>query len=56
MHKAEVMDATKTARDQAIALDQRQIEVMWWHAARLECENEKRAKRTPEKCRVDGSK
>lgn len=47
-HKAEVMDATKTARDQVIALDERQLDVLRWHVERLEKENEKRAKRCAE--------
>jgi hypothetical protein len=47
-HKAEVMDATKTGKDQVIALDQRQVEVMRWHVERLARENEKRAKRAAE--------
>jgi hypothetical protein len=47
-HKSEVMDATKTARDQVIALDERQVEVLRWHVDRLARENEQRAKRAPE--------
>jgi hypothetical protein len=45
---AEVMDATKTDRDQVIALDDRQLEVLRWHVAGLDQENERRAKRSPE--------
>lgn len=47
-HGAEVMDSTKTGRDQVVALDERLIDVLRWHVARLEVENEKRAKRAPE--------
>lgn len=39
------MDATKPGRDQVIALDQRQLEVLRWHVERLKRENEKRARR-----------
>jgi hypothetical protein len=44
---AEVMDATKTDRDQVIALDKRQLEALRWHCDRLDRENERRAKRHP---------
>jgi len=47
-HRAEVMDATKTGRDQVIALDERQLEVLRWHVDRLDRENERRAKRDPQ--------
>ena len=47
-HRSEVMDATKTGRDQLIALDKRQIEVLRWHVSRLDQENERRARRSPE--------
>lgn len=46
-HKSEVMDATKTDRDQMLALDERQLEVLRWHVDRLELENSKRAERAP---------
>jgi hypothetical protein len=46
-HGTEVMDATKTGRDQIIALDERQLEVMRWHVDRLDAENEKRRRRAP---------
>jgi hypothetical protein len=46
-HKAEVMDSTKTDRDQVIALDTRQLEVLQWHVDRLEVENKRREKRSP---------
>lgn len=54
-HKAEVMDATKTNRDQVLALDQRQIEVLRWHVDRLEKDNGKRAKRAPENALAMGA-
>jgi hypothetical protein len=47
-HRSEVMDSTKTSKDQVLALDQRQVDVLRWHTERLEHENEKRAKRSPE--------
>ncbi|MDQ3299846.1 MAG: hypothetical protein M3619_24985 [Myxococcota bacterium] len=47
-HKSEVMDATKTDRDQVLALDERQLEVLRWHVDRLEHENQRRSKRAPE--------
>lgn len=43
----EVMDATKTGRDQIIALDSRQLDVLRWHVDRLAQENERRARRSP---------
>lgn len=46
-HRDEVMDETKTGRDQTIALDQRQLDVLRWHCDRLDRENEKRRKRYP---------
>lgn len=46
--KSEVMDATKTDRDQLLALDERQLDVLRWHCERLDRENEKRAERSPE--------
>lgn len=46
-HSDEVMDATKTARDQLLALDERQVEVLKWHIERLKAENERRARRNP---------
>jgi hypothetical protein len=51
-HKAEVMDCTKTARDQVLALDDRQIEVLRWHVERLAAENERRAKRSPQNAKA----
>jgi hypothetical protein len=45
--KSEVMEATKTDRDQVIALDPRQLEVLRWHVERLDEENRQRAKRYP---------
>jgi hypothetical protein len=48
----EVMDATKTDRDQIIALDERQLEVLRWHVAFLDRENERRAKRSAQKARA----
>lgn len=50
--KQEVMDATKTDRDQVIALDPHQLEVLRWHVDRLERENERRAKRSPGNARA----
>jgi hypothetical protein len=47
-HRTEVMDSTKTGRDQVLALDERQLEVLRWHLQRLEADNERRAKRDPE--------
>jgi hypothetical protein len=47
-HRAEVMDCTKTGRDQVIALDQRQLDVLRWHVDRLQKENQRRTKRDPE--------
>ncbi len=46
-HGAEVMEETKTGRDQMIALDERQVEALRWHVDRLEKENAQRAKRYP---------
>ncbi len=46
-HGGEVMEATKTDRDQMLALDERQIEVLRWHVDRLEAENRRRAERSP---------
>ncbi|MDX2086319.1 MAG: hypothetical protein SFX73_00660 [Kofleriaceae bacterium] len=46
-HRNEVMDETKTGRDQVIALDQRQLEILRWHVAELERDNARRAKRHP---------
>ncbi len=46
-HNAEVMEATKTDRDQIIALDERQLAILRWHADRLDLENERRRKRSP---------
>jgi hypothetical protein len=45
--KQEVMETTKTGRDQIIALDPHQLEVLRWHVDRLERDNEQRAKRSP---------
>jgi len=45
---AEVMDCTKTGADQVLDLDQRQLEVLRWHCDRLDKENEKRARRSPD--------
>ena len=45
---SEVMEATKTDRDQIIALDERQLDALRWHCDRLDRENEKRAKRSQE--------
>ncbi|HEY4178961.1 MAG TPA: hypothetical protein VGM90_19070 [Kofleriaceae bacterium] len=47
-HGAKVMEQTKTGKDQVIALDPEQVSVLRWHRARLESENVKRAKRSPE--------
>lgn len=47
-HRTEVMDSTKTGRDQVLALDERQLEVLRWHVQRLDTENEKRRRRAPE--------
>jgi hypothetical protein len=46
-HRAEVMDSTKTGRDQVIALDDRQVEILRWHLQRLAHENERRRRRAP---------
>lgn len=45
--RGEVMDATKTRRDQVIALDPEQVSVLRWHVDRLAAENAKRAERSP---------
>lgn len=50
--KQEVMETTKTGRDQIIALDPQQLEVLRWHADRLDRENERRAKRSPRLAQV----
>lgn len=43
----EVMDTTKTDRDQVIQLDARQVDVLRWHCDRLDAANARRAKRNP---------
>ncbi|MGE0550408.1 MAG: hypothetical protein AB7O24_04700 [Kofleriaceae bacterium] len=45
---SEVMEATKTGADQVIDLDERQLSVLRWHSERLDAENERRSKRSPE--------
>ena len=47
-HRDEVMDATKTGRDQVITLDARQTDVLRWHLDRIEADNVRREKRSPE--------
>lgn len=44
----EVMDSTKTGRDQIIDLDPEQIAVLRWHVDRLEQENKRRDRRAPD--------
>jgi hypothetical protein len=44
--KQEVMEATKTDRDQVLALDPEQLQVLRWHVDRLDQENERRAARS----------
>lgn len=46
-HKAEVMDETKTGRDQVIAMPKQMVETLRWHVDRLDRENERRARRSP---------
>lgn len=45
--KQEIMESTKTDRDQIIALDPRQVDVLRWHCERLDSENNRRMKRSP---------
>lgn len=54
-HKAEVMDCTKTGRDQMIALDDRQLEVLRWHVAEMDRDNAHRAKRHREMAEAMGA-
>lgn len=51
-HGDEVMEATKTDRDQIIALDQRQLDALRWHCERLDRENERRQKRSPDNAKA----
>ena len=44
----EVMDSTKTGRDQVIDLDPEQVAVLRWHVERLERENQRRDRRAPD--------
>jgi integrase len=44
----ETMAGTKTGRDEIVKLPPEAIDVLRWHVERMEAENEKRAKRSPE--------
>jgi hypothetical protein len=45
---SEVMESTKTGRDQVIDLDPEQVAVLRWHVERLERENKRRDCRAPD--------
>jgi hypothetical protein len=45
--RSEVMESTKTGKDQIIDLDSEQVAVLRWHVDRLERDNARRTKRTP---------
>jgi hypothetical protein len=49
------MDTTKTGVDQVIDLDPEQLAVLRWHLDRLERENERRAKRSPQVAEVQAA-
>jgi len=49
------MDCTKTGRDQMIALDDRQLEVLRWHVAEMDRDNAHRAKRHREMAEAMGA-